>query len=40
MEKQRALYVERFTAMETAVAGFKETGEFLDNFIKSWQSNN
>ena len=37
---QRALYVEKFTAMETAVASFKKTGEFLDNLIKSWNSNN
>ena len=37
---QRALYVQKFTAMETAVASFKKTGEFLDNLIKSWNSNN
>ena len=37
---QRALYVEKFTAMETAVSSFKKTGEFLDNLIKSWNSNN
>ena len=40
MENQRTLYVEKFTAMETAVASFKKTGEFLDNLIKSWNSNN
>ena len=37
---QRALYIEKFTAMETAVSSFKKTGEFLDNLIKSWNSNN
>ena len=37
---QRALYVEKFTAMETAVSSFKKTGEFLDNLIKSWNSSN
>ena len=37
---QRTLYVEKFTAMETAVAGFRKTGEFLDNLIKSWNSSN
>ena len=37
---QRALYVEKFTAMETAVSSFKKTGEFLDNLIKSWNSDN
>ena len=37
---QRALYVEKFTAMETAVSSFRKTGEFLDNLIKSWNSNN
>jgi flagellar hook-associated protein 2 len=40
MANQRTLYVEKFTAMETAVASFKKTGEFLDNLIKSWNSNN
>jgi flagellar hook-associated protein 2 len=40
MEKQRTLYLERFTAMQTAVSSFKETGKFLDNFIKSWNSAN
>jgi len=37
---QRALYVEKFTAMQTAVSSFKKTGEFLDNLIESWNSNN
>ena len=37
---QRTLYVEKFTAMETAVASFRKTGEFLDNLIASWNSNN
>ena len=40
MVRQRKLYVEKFTAMESAVTSFKETGKFLDNFIQSWQSNN
>jgi flagellar hook-associated protein 2 len=37
---QRALYVQKFTAMQTAVSSFKKTGEFLDNLIASWNSNN
>jgi flagellar hook-associated protein 2 len=37
---QRALYLEKFTAMQTAVSSFKKTGEFLDNLIKSWNSDN
>ena len=40
IENQRALYVQKFTAMETAVSSFKKTGEFLDNLIASWNSNN
>jgi flagellar hook-associated protein 2 len=40
MSKQRALYTEKFTAMQTAVSSFKETGKFLDNFIKSMQASN
>ena len=40
MANQRTLYIEKFTAMETAVASFKKTGEFLDNLIKSWNSSN
>jgi len=37
---QRALYVQKFTAMQTAVSSFKKTGEFLDNLIASWNSSN
>jgi flagellar capping protein FliD len=37
---QRAVYVEKFTAMETAVSSFRKTGEFLDNLIQSWNSSN
>jgi flagellar capping protein FliD len=37
---QRSLYVQKFTAMETAVSSFKKTGEFLDNLIASWNSSN
>jgi flagellar hook-associated protein 2 len=37
---QRAIYVEKFTAMQTAVSSFNKTGEFLDNLIKSWNSSN
>ena len=37
---QRALYIDKFTAMETAVSSFRKTGEFLDNLIASWNSNN
>ena len=37
---QRAIYVQKFTAMQTAVSSFNKTGEFLDNLIKSWNSNN
>ena len=40
IESQRALYVQKFTAMQTAVSSFKKTGEFLDNLIDSWNSNN
>ena len=40
IKNQRALYVQKFTAMETAVSSFKKTGEFLDNLIASWNSNN
>ena len=38
METQRDLYVQRFTAMETAVASFKETGTLLDNFMEAWRA--
>ena len=37
---QRSIYVQKFTAMETAVASFRKTGEFLDNLIASWNSSN
>ena len=37
---QRAIYVQKFTAMQTAVSSFNKTGEFLDNLIKSWNSSN
>ena len=37
---QRTLYLEKFTAMETAVSSFRKTGEFLDNLIASWNSSN
>ena len=40
IENQRALYVQKFTAMETAVSSFRKTGEFLDNLIASWNSSN
>ena len=40
IENQRAIYVQKFTAMQTAVASFNKTGEFLDNLIKSWNSSN
>jgi len=40
IESQRALYVQKFTAMQTAVSSFNKTGEFLDNLIASWNSNN
>ena len=38
INNQRAVYVQKFTAMETAVASFRKTGEFLDNLIASWNS--
>jgi flagellar capping protein FliD len=37
---QRAIYEQKFTAMQTAVSSFNKTGEFLDNLIKSWNSSN
>ena len=40
IENQRAIYVQKFTAMETAVSSFRKTGEFLDNLIASWNSSN
>ena len=40
IKNQRAIYVQKFTAMETAVSSFRKTGEFLDNLIASWNSSN
>ncbi len=40
ISSQRAIYVQKFTAMETAVSSFRKTGEFLDNLIASWNSKN
>ena len=40
ISSQRAIYVQKFTAMETAVSSFRKTGEFLDNLISSWNSQN
>ena len=40
IENQRRLYLEKFTAMQTAVSSFNKTGEFLDNLIASWNSSN
>jgi flagellar hook-associated protein 2 len=37
---QRDVYLQKFTAMQTAVSSFKKTGEFLDNLIQSWNSSN
>lgn len=37
---QRAVYEKKFTAMQTAVASFNKTGEFLDNLIASWNAQN
>ena len=38
MKNQRERYVEQFTAMETAVSGFKETGSIIDNLMESWKA--
>ena len=38
MASQRAMYVEKFSAMETAVSSFKETSTLLDNFMESWRA--
>ena len=38
IESIRGRYVTRFAAMEAAVAGFKKTGESLDNMMDSWQA--
>ena len=35
ISNQRAVYVQKFTAMQTAVSSFRKTGEFLDNLIAS-----
>lgn len=40
ISSQRAVYVQKFTAMQTAVSSFRKTGEFLDNLIASWNSKN
>ena len=40
ISNQRAVYVQKFTAMQTAVSSFRKTGEFLDNLIASWNSQN
>ena len=40
ISNQRAVYEQKFTAMQTAVSSFKKTGEFLDNLIASWNSQN
>ncbi|MEZ5753673.1 MAG: flagellar filament capping protein FliD [Paracoccaceae bacterium] len=29
-------YLSRFTAMETAIAGLKSTGAYLDNLVAQW----
>ena len=38
IESQRSTYIQKFTAMETAVSSFRKTGEYLDNLIASWNS--
>ena len=38
METERIRYTEQFTAMETAVAGFKETGSLIENLMDSWKA--
>ncbi|MDA9023277.1 flagellar filament capping protein FliD [Alphaproteobacteria bacterium] len=40
IESSRALYLQKFTAMQTAVSSFNKTGEFLTNLIDSWNSKN
>ena len=37
METTRTRYTTQFAQMETAVASFKKTGEYLTNFMDSWQ---
>ena len=38
MENERARYIEQFTAMESAVSSFKETGKLIDNMMESWKA--
>ena len=38
MENERSRYIEQFTAMETAVTSFKETGTVIDNLMESWKA--
>ena len=38
METTRARYTQQFAAMESAVASFKKTGEYLTNFMESWRA--
>ena len=40
MAAKRALYRQQFTAMDQAVAGFKETQNFLDNMMAGWAKDN
>ena len=40
MAAKRALYQQQFTAMDQAVAGFKETQNFLDNMMAGWAKDN
>jgi flagellar hook-associated protein 2 len=36
MENERARYMSQFTAMESAVSGFKETQSLLTNMMDAW----
>jgi flagellar capping protein FliD len=40
MVAKRALYQQKFSAMDQAIAGFKETQTFLTNMMAGWASNN
>ena len=40
MAAKRALYQQKFTAMDQAIAGFKETQTFLTNMMAGWASDN
>lgn len=40
MAAKRSLYQQKFTAMDQAVAGFKETQTFLDNMMAGWAKDN